>query len=500
VNLASILDGHPDGDVALISRGRPTTYGELSDQVASLRGGLVGAGLEPGDRLAILAGNNWYFVAAYLAALGAGLVAVPLNPLVPAPELAFELSTTGARAVVVTPAAGAAFAELDRSELPDLEVVIETRGVDLPGAIVLDDLLTTEATPVVERDPGDLAVLMFTSGTVGSPRAAMLTHGNLRANLDQIVAAAARGDGAQQSGDVVFGLLPLFHIFGLNVVLDLSLQAGAAVLLIERFDPSSAIEAVERHGVTMMSGPPTMWAALASLPDVTASSFASVRSAVSGAAKLAPEVVGEVSSRLGLQLSDGYGLTETSPVVASAAGTEAPVGSIGPAVPGVELRLVDTDGEDVLVGDSGEIWVRGPNVFPGYWNDPEATAAALTSDGWLRTGDIGVVDDDGYVYLVDRAKDLIIVSGFNVFPAEVEDVLVTHPSVAEAAVVGVAHPHTGEAVKAYVVLEAGTSADEDDIISYCGDRLARYKCPSKVMFVDELPHNVNGKLLRRALR
>jgi long-chain acyl-CoA synthetase len=500
VNLATILEGHPDGDTALLSRGQPTTYGELSGQVAALRGGLMAAGLEPGDRLAILAGNNWYFVATYLAALGAGLVAVPLNPLAPTPELAFELSTTGARGVVVTPAAGAAFAELDRSEVPDLEVVIETSGVDLPGAIVLDDLLTSEAVPIVERDPADLAVLMFTSGTVGSPRAAMLSHGNLRANLDQIVAAGARGDGAQQTGDVVFGLLPLFHIFGLNVVLDLTLMAGATVLLIERFDPSSAIEAVERHGVTMMSGPPTMWAALASLPGVTASSFGSVRSAVSGAAKLAPEVVADVSSRLGLQLSDGYGLTETSPVVASAAGTDAPIGSIGPAVPGVELRLVDTDGEDVLVGDSGEIWVRGPNVFPGYWNDPAATAAALTADGWLRTGDIGVVDDDGYVYLVDRAKDLVIVSGFNVFPAEVEDVLITHPSVAQAAVVGVAHPHTGEAVKAYVVLEAGTSADEDDIISYCGDRLARYKCPSKVMFVDELPHNVTGKLLRRALR
>ena len=250
----------------------------------------------------------------------------------------------------------------------------------------------------------------------------------------------------------------------------------------------------------MISGPPTMWAALASLPGVTSSSFATVRSAVSGAAKLAPEVVAEVSSRLGLELSDGYGLTETSPVVASAAGTTAPVGSIGLPVPGVELRLVDADGEDVLVGDSGEIWVRGPNVFSGYWHDPEATAAALTRDGWLRTGDIGVVDDDGYVYLVDRAKDLIIVSGFNVYPAEVEDVLVTHPSVAQAAVVGVAHPHTGEAVKAYVVVQPGTSADEDDIITYCTERLARYKCPSKVMFVDELPHNVTGKLLRRALR
>jgi long-chain acyl-CoA synthetase len=424
-------------------------------------------------------------------------VVVPVNPLAPTPELAHELATTQARAAVVAPAAGGAFAELDRSELPDMELVIETVGVDLPGAVVLDDLLSSEPVPIVDRQPEDLAVLMFTSGTVGAPRAAMLSHGNLVTNLQQIQTSPGE---VQEAEDVVFGLLPLFHIFGLNVVLDLSLLAGSCVLLVEEFDPSSAIDAIERHGVTVISGPPTMWSALASQPGVSPSSFASVRSAVSGAAKLTPEVRADVAERLGLDLSEGYGLTETSPVVASASGTDAPPGSIGPVLPGVELRVVDADGTDALIGDSGELWVRGPNVFSGYWRDPDATAAALTPDGWLRTGDIGVVDDDGFVYLVDRAKDLIIVSGFNVFPAEVEDVLLTHPSVAEAAVVGVPHPHTGEAVKAYVVVEPGTSVDEHDVMSFCADHLARYKCPSKVMFVDELPHNLTGKLLRRALR
>ncbi len=227
----------------------------------------------------------------------------------------------------------------------------------------------------------------------------------------------------------MFGLLPMFHIFGLNVMLDLSLLAGSRVLLIERFDPSSAVEAIERHEVTVVSGPPTMWSALAALGDVS-SSMRSVRLAVSGAAKLAPEVVAAVRANLGLELSEGYGLTETAPVVTSATGTDAPTGSIGPVLAGIEMRLVDADGTDALVGDSGEIWVRGPNVFKGYWNDPEATAAALTPDGWLRTGDIGVVDDDGFVFLVDRVKDLIIVSGFNVYPAEVEEVLVEHPAIA----------------------------------------------------------------------
>ncbi|MGZ4682988.1 MAG: AMP-binding protein [Acidimicrobiales bacterium] len=496
MNLATIVDPHPADRVALISRGETTTYGTLRDQVAGLRGGLAGLGLVPGDRLGILSGNNWYFVTAYLAGLGAGLVVVPLNPQAPTPELQYELSSTGVRAVLVTPAASAAFADLDREALPELEIVIETAGVDLAGGVLLDDLISSDPAPIVDREADDLAVLMFTSGTAGAPRAAMLTHGNLLANLEQVQAAGAR----QQSPDeVVFGLLPMFHIFGLNVMLDLSLLAGSSVLLIERFDPSSAVEAIERHEVTVVSGPPTMWSALAALGDVS-SSMRSVRLAVSGAARLPPEVVDAVRANLGLELSEGYGLTETAPVVTSATGTDAPTGSIGPVLPGIEMRLVDADGTDALVGDSGEIWVRGPNVFKGYWNDPEATAAALTPDGWLRTGDIGVVDDHGFVFLVDRVKDLIIVSGFNVYPAEVEEVLMEHPAVHQAAVVGVPHPHTGEAVKAYVVLEPTVSADEDDIIAFCTDRLARYKCPSKIMFVPELPHNLSGKLLRRALR
>jgi len=496
VNLATIIDTHPDSAIALVSRGEVTTYGKLRQQVAALRGGLVELGLERGDRVAILSGNNWYFVVSYLAALGAGLVAVPLNPQAPAPEVTLELQTTGARAVVVTPAASVAFAGIDRAAVPDLTFVIETAGVDLPNAIVLDDLLASDPVAMVDRSADDLAVLMFTSGTAGASRAAMLSHGNLLANLEQIQAAPGRH---QYDNDVVFGLLPLFHIFGLNVVLNLSLQSGASVLLIERFDPSSAIEAVERHEVTMMSGPPTMWAALASLGDMS-SSFRSVRVAVSGAAKLSRDVVDLVRNNLGIELAEGYGLTETSAVVTSAHGTDAAVGSIGPVLPGIEMRLVDHDGEDALVGDSGEIWVRGPNVFSGYWNDPDATRAAITPEGWLRTGDIGVVDDDGFVYLIDRAKDLIIVSGFNVFPAEIEDVLLEHPAIDRAAVIGVPHPHTGEAVKAYVVLLPGVSADEDNVIAFCADRLARYKCPSKVMFVEDLPSNVTGKVLRRALR
>lgn len=203
--------------------------------------------------------------------------------------------------------------------------------------------------------------------------------------------------------------------------------------------------------------------------------------------------------RFGLELREGYGLTEASPIVTSSAGLPQRIGSVGKVLQGIEVRLVDEHGDDALQGDTGEVWVKGPNVFLGYLGEPEATARVLTPDGWLRTGDIAVTDDDGYLYLVDRAKDLIIVSGFNVYPAEVEEVLAEHPDVKEVGVVGVPHPHTGEAVKAYVVLETGATAHEDTLVSWCLDHLARYKCPSKILFVDELPRNVSGKLLRHTL-
>ena len=497
MNLATIIDPHPDDAIALISRGKRTSYGQLRDQVAGFRAGLAGLGLEPGDRVAIACGTNWYFAVSYLAVLGAGLVAAPLNPNAPAPEIERELATIGARALIVGPAAKAAIGALDRSVLADLEHVITSSGVDLAGAVAMDDLLAHDPMPVVDRDDADLAVLMFTSGTAGHPRAAMLTHGNLRSNLAQIQGHEGR---RQEASDVSFGVLPTFHIFGLNVVLGLTLYTGSTALLVERFDPISAIEAIEKHEVTIISGAPPMWAAWASLPGVNPQAFRSVRVAASGAAKLPIEVAQLIEDRFDIHLTEGYGLTEASPVVTTAGGTRAPFGSIGTPVADLEVRLVDADGEDVLVGDSGELWVRGPNVFAGYWEDPEATAASLDTDGYLHTGDIAVVNDDGYLFLVDRAKDLIIVSGFNVYPAEVEEVLGQHPAIEEVAVVGVAHPFTGEAVKAYVVIASGMSAEEDDVIDWCAERLARYKCPEKVMFVDDIPHGAAGKVLRRVLR
>ena len=497
MNLATIIDPHPDAAAAVISRGKTTTYGDLRGQVGGLRGGLTSLGLEPGDRIGILAANNWYFVVAYLASLGAGLVVVPMNPSSPAPEIQRELAAVGARAVIAGPKAKAAVSGLDRSAVPTLEHVITSEGGEREGTLLLEDLLAADPVPVVDRAADDLAVLIFTSGTAGSPKAAMLTHGNLLSNLEQCQAHPGRQQGAD---DVALGVLPLSHIFGLNVVLGLSLKAGACVLLVERFDPQSAIESIADHGVTVISGVPAMWGAWATLPGAPADAFAEVRLATSGAARLDPEVSQAIRGRFGLELNEGYGLTEASPVVTSGTGFDAPEGSIGVPLPGVHLRLVDPSGDDALVGDPGEIWVQGPNVFVGYWQDPEATANALTVDGWLRTGDVAVVDDDGFLSLVDRVKDLIIVSGFNVYPAEVEDVLASHPAVARAAVIGVPHPHSGEAVKAYVVTAPGVSVEEDDLIQHCEAHLARYKCPQKVMFVDEIPESATGKVLRKELR
>lgn len=493
MNLAHMIDAHEGDRIALIVGGRETTYAELRDQVARLRGGLAGCGVGPGDRVAMLCGNNRYFVLGYLAIVGLGAVVVPLNPASPAPEIERELGAVGPVAVLVGPAAMAAWADVDRAAIPSLRTVIAAEG-QIDGAVALDELLDAEAHPVVDVEPDHLAALMFTSGTAGAPRAAMLSHGNLLSNIEQNLATPDR----TQPDDVIYGVLPLFHIFGLNVVLGLSLSVGATILLVQRFDPATAAESIAQRRVTIVPGAPPMWVAFSHFDELPADTFRSVRLALSGASRLSPAVAERFEERFGLPIREGYGLTEASPVVTSSAGATVRYGSVGRVLVGQQVRLVGDDGADVPAGDAGEVWVKGPNVFLGYAGDDEATARVLR-DGWLRTGDVATVDADGYLYLVDRAKDLIIVSGFNVYPAEVEEVLASHPAVAEVGVVGVPHPHHGEAVKAYVVRHPGADVDEDALIDHSADYLARYKCPTKVIFVDHLPRNASGKLIRREL-
>jgi long-chain acyl-CoA synthetase len=495
MNLASIIETHPDSAIALISRGRETTYGALRSQVASMRGELSRMGVGKGDVVALLCGNTRYFVVSYLASVGIGAIVVPLNPTSPAPEIENELNVVKPTVVVIEPAAAAAWAQIASMTTNAIRIVIATEGHGIAGAHTIDEFLSAAPAPIVDVEATHHAVYMFTSGTAGSPKAAILTHNNLFTNIRQANVAEHIGP-----TDVTYGVLPLFHIFGLNVLLGTTLAGGGCVVLVQRFDPVSTIETIAERKVTIIPGAPSMWMALAQLDHPTADSFRGVRIALSGAAKLPEQISHSIAARFGLQIQEGYGLTEAAPVVTTSVGMEWTPGSIGRPVPGIELRLVDENGDDVLLGDSGEIWIRGENIFAGYLNDPEATARVLSRDGWLRTGDIAVVDEDGHLYMVDRAKDLIIVSGFNVFPAEVEGVLASHPDIAEVSVIGTAHPHTGEAVRAYVVARNGVHLDEDALVDYCRTKLARYKCPSKVMFVDSLPRNISGKVLRYALR
>lgn len=495
MNLASIIDGHAPEHVAIVSRNQSTTYGELVDLAGRARGGLTRLGVGEGDRVALVCANGRPFVGSYLGILGIGAVAVPLNPTSPANELQRQLHAVGAKVAIVDRSAATSWAAVDRSALPALETVVAVDGAALADAVVATEMLDSPSVPVVDATDDQVAVMMFTSGTAGAPRVAMLTHRNLLSNLDQIASTVDHIG----PDDVVYGVIPLFHIFGLNVALGMALRMGATILLVQRFDPVTALESFRSRGVTVVPGAPAMWVAFSQFDEAPTDAFAGVRLASSGAAKLPITATARLRERFGLDVGEGYGLTEASPVVTSSTGIGSRPGSVGVVLAGLEMRIVDDEGNDALVGDAGEIWLRGPNVFAGYLDDAEATARVLSADGWLRTGDIGYCDDDGYVYLVDRAKDLVIVSGFNVFPAEVEEVLAQAPGVADVGVVGIPHPHTGEAVKAFVVLEDGAELDEEALIDYVGDHLARYKVPSKILVVDELPRNANGKLLRSSL-
>lgn len=497
-NIASVIDGARDGAAALIARDNAVTYGELRTRVDAFRHVLVTElGVRPGDRVAIIAPTSVLFVESYLAALGAGAVVVPLNPTAPAEELQRELAAVGARVVVVGPGGRAAYEAIDPLEVA-VEHVVVPRGLDLSGASALEDLVAAASgsTPVVARAANDSALAIFTAGTAGPSKAAVLSHGNVLANFEQVQMSSGQ---AVLPNDVGFVALPCFHVFGLNVGLTLGLAMGIPLVLIERFDPSATIEQIRRHGVTLIAAVPGMLSGWAALPEADAEDFASVRLLISGGAPLPVPVAEAFERRFGVEVHEGYGLTEAAPVVTSSAGIERRLGSVGRVLPGVELRLVDED-DDVDPGDEGEVWLRGANIFTGYFDDPVTTSRVLDSHGWLHTGDIGVLDEDGYLWLVDRSKDVVIVSGFNVFPADVEAVLLDHPSVAEAAVVGVDHPHTGQTVKAFVVMRDGAVSDEDELTQYCLTRMARYKAPTSIAFVSELPRGLAGKVLRRELR
>jgi long-chain acyl-CoA synthetase len=486
---------------AALAGPEPLSYGQLCARVAAVAT-VVAQTAAPGDRVVILAGNEPAFVVAYLGVLAAGAVAVPLNVGSPSHELRRELDAVGPVLALASAAnadlarRAASFPPSPRSEESFKES--STRGI--PLVIIDDDSAATSSSPseIVARERSDLAVLLFTAGTAGAPKPAMLTHGSLLANIEQMQSHPGLH---LTAADVALGVLPLFHVYGLNVVLGLALHAGASVSLIDHFHPVETLARVRNDRVTVVAGVPAIYDAWLALDEATAprAALETVRLCVSGATTLSEKTVVAMRERFGLTVHDGYGLTEASPVVTTTAVvTEPRPGSIGPPLPGVEVRLLDRDGNDSLVGDPGQLVVRGPNVFAGYWGDPATTDAVLV-DGWLHTGDIAVADKDGWLTLVDRAKDIIIVSGFNVFPGEVEDALRSHRDVADAAVIGEPHPRTGETVVAFVVPRAGHAPDPVELLRHAGRQLARYKLPTRVEVVDALPRTLAGKLVRRAL-
>ncbi len=488
--------------LALVHDGFRLTWAELDERVDRAAAALRGLGLDPGDRVVLQLGNTPDFPVLYAGALRAGLVAVPANTGYTGRELGHLLADSGARALATSSVQVISAADGLRAEAPALEHVVVAAPSGPDGTVPLPGLLA-DATPdpAARHRPAsaeELAVLLYTSGTSGRPRGAMLSHRALLANLEQCGAIRPT---VVTPADVLLLAIPLFHAYGLNPALGMLAWAGATGVLVDSFDAAGSLELMARYRVTNVPAVPAMYLQWADQPGLAAG-FASVRLALSGAAPLPPAVLERFGSA-GVTVWEGYGLTETAPALTSTLmGGDPKPGSVGRALPGVELRLAgdgEPDDDDPEIdGDPGEIQVRGPNLFSGYWPDG---AEGPDGEGWWSTGDVAYADDDGDLYLVDRRKDLILVSGFNVYPAEVEAVLTGHPDVLETAVLGRAEPDRGdETVLAYVVLRPGASLTQAGLLDWAAGSLARFKLPSSVTFVPELPHSATGKVAKARLR
>ncbi len=462
------------------------TYDMLNEGATRVAGLLKERGLEPGDRVGIMLPNVPYFGPAYYGVLRAGSVVVPVNVLLSAREVAFYLADSGAKFLLAWH--GFADAAMEGAQAAGAETIIVT-----PGDF---EQLLADASPApedVERDGSDTAVILYTSGTSGTPKGAELTHANLLVNCliggTELVHVS--------HDDVILGALPLFHSFGQTCCLNTAVRAGACLTLIPRFEPGKALEIIQRDGVTLFDGVPTMYHAMLNHPERERYDVSGLKRCVSGGSAMPVEVMRGFEAAFGCIILEGYGLSETSPVASfNHPERERKPGSIGTPIQGVEMKIVDDDGNDLPQGEIGEIAIRGHNVMKGYWNLPDATDKAFT-DGWLLTGDLARVDDDGYFFIVDRKKDMIIRGGFNVYPREIEEVLYEHPAVLEAAVVGVADEALGEEVGAAIAIRPGFDASADEIRAFVKERVAAYKYPRVIWFVDRLPKGPTGKILKR---
>ena len=474
--------------------GRELSYAELARTVRALAAGLAARGFGKGDALAIYMPNFPEYAVAFHGVAAAGGRATTVNPLYTATELAHQLRDSKAKLLVTVPpfldAAREAAAEVG---LDEVHVVGDAEGAT-PFSALLDD---PEAAPSLAVDPAtDLAVLPYSSGTTGLPKGVMLTHRNLVANVLQTQAAFPIA-----SDDTLIGVLPFFHIYGQTVIMNQGLWAGATIVTMPRFDLEQFLDLIEHHRVTQGYVVPPIALALAKHPAVEGRDLSSVRTLMSGAAPLGADLIEQVTERVGCKVIQGYGLTETSPVThAMPADGENKPGTIGTPLPLTECRIVDSEtGADVAEGERGELWIRGPQVMSGYLENPEATAATIDEDDWLHTGDIAVRDSDDYFTIVDRLKELIKYKGYQVPPAELEALLISHPQIADAAVVGVPDEECGELPKAFVVTADG-ELDADELMAWVAERVAPQKRIRMVELVDEIPKSPSGKILRRVLK
>jgi len=473
--------------------GRSYTYGQLAGAIHALAGGLAARGLGPGSTIALMAPNIPEYAIVFHGSAVAGVTLSTINPTYTPEEVRFQLIDSGATMLVTIEMFLDTAREAIQGTDVDTIVLIGGQGED---TLSLTDLLA-ESIEQVEVDLTEhIVVLPYSSGTTGLPKGVMLTHRNLVANLVQIEPGLAVGE-----DEVGLAVLPFFHIYGMQVVMNGMLASGATVITMPRFDLEQALSLIQEHQVTRFPAVPPIVLALAKHPLVDQFDLSSLRQVFSGAAPLGAELAAEAAERIGCEVVQGYGMTELSPVTQLT-----PVGNYKPGTVGVTIgntacRIVDpATGEDLDVDSEGELWIKGPQVMKGYLNNPEATEATIDREGWLHTGDIAVIDSDGHVSIVDRLKELIKVKGFQVAPAELEAVLLTHPGIADAAVIGVPDDEAGEVPRAYVVAKPGQDLDPSQITAFLAEHLATYKVVHDIVLTAEIPKSASGKILRRVLR
>ncbi|MEH7349755.1 long-chain-fatty-acid--CoA ligase [Gottfriedia acidiceleris] len=477
---------------AITFENKNITYSELYSQVECVASNLVHDGIRKGDKVALVLGNCPEFVIAYYGILRAGGVVVPVNPIYTKDEISYILSNSQAKAVIANFTMETIIDSL-KLELKQIEMLyyVGSNKAEFNWEQLIVNKSKNNENPLIMAE--DLAVILYTSGTTGRPKGAMLSHRNMASNAESIVKLVEF-----KEDDRILAVLPMFHVFSMTVCINTPIMSGANIVIVQKFNPIEVIHTIFNEKVTLFAGVPTMFNFLLQLKDYSAEYFSSIRVCLSGGASMPVELLQRFEEKYKTIIAEGFGLSETAPVTAfNPIKGIRKIGSVGVDIPGVINKVVDKFGNEVPRGEIGELIVKGPNVMIGYLGMPDATTNAIKND-WFYTGDLAKMDKDGYIYIVDRIKEMIIVNGYNVYPREVEEVIYQHPAIVEVAVLGITDKFYGEIVKAFVVSN-DESITEDDILHFCKDKLAKYKLPKQIEFKKELPKNSTGKILKRAL-